>query len=88
MQGTVNGVGERTGNANLVTVVATLGLKGDRLFAPARAPRVNCAKNLGQLTAASRFVDEALNLAPRPGQPYVGASAFAHKGGRPPGPPP
>ena len=79
VQGTVNGVGERTGNANLVTIAATLALKGEALLGA--APSLAFAKNLPALADTSRFVDEALNLAPNPARPYVGASAFAHKGG-------
>ncbi|KAH8076931.1 alpha-IPM synthase homocitrate synthase-like protein [Aureococcus anophagefferens] len=79
VQGTVNGVGERTGNANLVTIAATLALKGEALLGS--APSLAFAKNLPALADTSRFVDEALNLAPNPARPYVGASAFAHKGG-------
>jgi len=73
VQGTVNGVGERTGNANLVTIVADLQLKmGAKLLAPER---------LARLTETAHFVDELLNRAPNPAQPYVGKHAFAHKAG-------
>jgi 2-isopropylmalate synthase len=73
VQGTVNGIGERTGNANLVTIVADLQLKmGYEVLAPER---------LARLTETAHFVDELLNRAPNPAQPYVGKHAFAHKAG-------
>ena len=79
VQGTANGVGERTGNANLNAIIGALALKGSQI-----APEgidVACSDNLHLLADAARFVDETLNLIPRKSQPYVGASAFAHKGG-------
>jgi 2-isopropylmalate synthase len=73
VQGTVNGIGERTGNANLVTIVADLQLKmGHDVLAPAQ---------LARLTETAHFLDELLNRAPDPAQPYVGKHAFAHKAG-------
>jgi 2-isopropylmalate synthase len=73
VQGTVNGIGERTGNANLITIIADLQLKmGADLLAPAR---------LSRLTETAHFIDELLNRAPNPAQPYVGKHAFAHKAG-------
>jgi 2-isopropylmalate synthase len=73
VQGTMNGVGERTGNANLVSIIANLQLKmGIRVLADER---------LGRLTEAAHFVDELLNRPPNRSQPYVGRDAFAHKGG-------
>ena len=73
VQGTINGIGERTGNANLVTIIADLQLKmGCELLAPER---------LARLTETAHFVDELLNRAPDPAQPYVGKHAFAHKAG-------
>ncbi len=73
VQGTVNGIGERTGNANLVTIIADLQLKmGCELLAPER---------LARLTETAHFIDELLNRAPDPAQPYVGKHAFAHKAG-------
>jgi 2-isopropylmalate synthase len=73
VQGTVNGIGERTGNANLITIVADLQLKmGVDLLAPER---------LARLTETAHFIDELLNRAPNPAQPYVGKHAFAHKAG-------
>jgi len=73
VQGTVNGYGERTGNANLVTVLPNLFLKMGRT--------AHCAKNLGQLRDLSLYFDELANLRPDTKAPYVGASSFAHKGG-------
>ena len=73
VQGTINGYGERTGNADLLAIIAGLVLKmGDDCV-----PR----EQLRLLTEVSHFVAETANLAPNPQQPYVGASAFAHKGG-------
>ena len=73
VQGTMNGVGERTGNANLVTIAANLQIKlGHQVLPPERLER---------LTATAHYIDELLNLAPNPSQPYVGRNAFAHKGG-------
>ena len=73
VQGTINGIGERCGNADLVSVVANLALKrGYDVLAP---------DSLGRLTELSRYVYEIANMNFRNGQPFVGASAFAHKGG-------
>lgn len=73
VQGTVNGYGERTGNANLMTVIPDLTLKmGVETLPEGRMER---------LTAVSRHVAELVNLPPHPADPYVGSSAFAHKGG-------
>ncbi len=73
VQGTVNGYGERTGNANLMTVIPDLTLKlGVGTLPEGRMER---------LTAVSRHVAELVNLPPHPADPYVGSSAFAHKGG-------
>jgi 2-isopropylmalate synthase len=73
VQGTINGIGERTGNANLVTIIADLQLKmGCQVLAPER---------LARLTETAHFVDELLNRSPNPAQPYVGKHAFAHKAG-------
>lgn len=74
IQGTLNGLGERCGNANLVTILPTLMLKMG--FATGVAE-----EDLRRLTAVSRMVDERLNRAPDRGAPYVGERAFAHKGG-------
>jgi 2-isopropylmalate synthase len=73
VQGTANGIGERTGNANLITIVADLQLKmGARILEP---------EQLAKLTETAHFIDELLNRAPNPAQPYVGKHAFAHKAG-------
>jgi len=73
VQGTVNGYGERCGNANLCPIVANLRLKlGYDCLLP---------HSLEHLTGLSQFVDEVANLAPNTRQPYVGKSAFAHKAG-------
>ncbi|MEO5338985.1 MAG: citramalate synthase [Magnetococcus sp. MYC-9] len=74
VQGTINGIGERCGNANLVSVLPGLLLKMGRTTSVA-------SSQLHQLTKLSRFVDEIANRLPQKNQPYVGASAFAHKGG-------
>jgi 2-isopropylmalate synthase len=73
VQGTVNGVGERTGNANLITIAAALQLKMDLPVLP--------ADRLVRLTETAHLVDELLNRTPDPAQPYVGKHAFAHKAG-------
>lgn len=73
VQGTINGVGERCGNADLVSVIANLALK--------RNQQVLQADSLAHLTEVSRYVYEIANMNFRSGQPFVGASAFAHKGG-------
>ena len=73
VQGTVNGYGERCGNANLVSIIADLQLKmGFDIVPP---------EKLGQLADLSRYVSELANLNPDEHQPFVGISAFAHKGG-------
>ncbi|MBE3576033.1 MAG: citramalate synthase [Firmicutes bacterium] len=73
VQGTINGYGERCGNADLCTVIPNLQLKMGCPCLP--------AEKLAQLTEISRFVAETANLSPDSHQPYVGRSAFAHKGG-------
>lgn len=77
VQGTLNGLGERCGNANLTTLIATLALKPE--FAPL-VPQIS-EQALKSLLKTSRRLDEILNRAPAPNAPYVGASAFAHKAG-------
>ncbi len=73
VQGTMNGYGERAGNADLASVIPALSLKmGDECVTE---------DQLRLLTEVSHFVAETANLSPYPHQPYVGASAFAHKGG-------
>ncbi len=73
VQGTMNGVGERCGNANLCSIIPNLQLKLE----------VNCIgpDNIKRLCEVSRFVYELANMRPNRYQPYVGRSAFAHKGG-------
>jgi 2-isopropylmalate synthase len=73
VQGTMNGYGERCGNANLVTIIPALQLK---LHADALPPG-----NLRSLTETAHLIDEIANVTPNPNQPYVGKNAFAHKGG-------
>jgi 2-isopropylmalate synthase len=73
VQGTMNGYGERCGNANLVTIIPNLQLKlGHRCLEDGQ---------LAELTDAAHFLDELLNFIPDPDAPYVGKNAFAHKGG-------
>jgi 2-isopropylmalate synthase len=78
IQGTLNGLGERCGNANLTSIIPTLMLKTD--YAERYETKVTPEK-LSTLTHASRILDEVLNRAPNRHAPYVGESAFAHKGG-------
>jgi 2-isopropylmalate synthase len=73
VQGTINGYGERCGNANLVSILADLELK--TAYEPVPSGR------LAELTELSRYVSEIVNITPDDHQPYVGRSAFAHKGG-------
>jgi 2-isopropylmalate synthase len=74
VQGTINGYGERCGNANLVTICANLALK-------LQLPTVPDGGDLTWLPELSHFVSEVVNIAPDAHAPYVGTSAFAHKGG-------
>ncbi len=78
IQGTLNGLGERCGNANLSSIIPTLMLKAD--FADRFETGVT-PERLRRLTHASRLLDEILNRAPNRSAAYVGESAFAHKGG-------
>jgi 2-isopropylmalate synthase len=78
IQGTLNGLGERCGNANLVTLIPTLVLKP--VFAERFETGVS-VENLKSLTHVARAFDEVLNRAPYRQAPYVGASAFATKAG-------
>ena len=73
VQGTINGYGERCGNANLCSIIPDLKLKMG----------IDCVTNeqLAKLTEVSRYVSEAANLIPDAFSPYVGSSAFSHKGG-------
>ncbi|MBM4075166.1 MAG: citramalate synthase, partial [Planctomycetes bacterium] len=73
VQGTINGIGERCGNADLISVIGNLALKkGHDVLKP---------DGLKHLTELSRYVYEIANMNFRSGQPFVGTSAFAHKGG-------
>jgi 2-isopropylmalate synthase len=74
VQGTINGYGERRGNANLVTIWANLALKLGIETVPA-------GDDLAHLPELAHFVAEVANIAPDAHAPYVGTSAFAHKGG-------
>ncbi|HDL65291.1 MAG TPA: citramalate synthase, partial [Proteobacteria bacterium] len=73
VQGTINGYGERTGNANLCTIIPNLVLK----------MKIPCLtrNRLKKMEQISRFVDEMTNITPNSRAPFVGASSFAHKGG-------
>ena len=73
VQGTANGYGERAGNADLLAIIPSLVLKMD--------DECITRDQLKLLTEVSHFVAETANISPNPHQPYVGASAFAHKGG-------
>ncbi|MEZ5276463.1 MAG: citramalate synthase [Opitutaceae bacterium] len=73
VQGTMNGFGERIGNANLTSILPNLIVKMG--YAPM------CAPNLSHLRKLSLYIDELANLRPDPKAPFVGDSAFAHKGG-------
>jgi 2-isopropylmalate synthase len=73
VQGTINGYGERTGNCNLVTTIANLQLKLNRKVVP--------DEKLTELRDLSLFVDEVANQRPNVRAPYIGDTAFAHKGG-------
>lgn len=72
VQGTVNGIGERCGNANLCSIMPNLSMKMGYDIG---------SVDLAKLTAVSVFVGETANMRPHPGLPYVGERAFAHKGG-------
>jgi len=74
VQGTINGFGERCGNADLISVVANLALKK-------KGYQVLGGRGVDHLTNLSRYVYETANMYQRSNQPYVGRSAFAHKGG-------
>jgi 2-isopropylmalate synthase len=73
VQGTINGWGERCGNANLISIIPALQLKMEHHCVP--------DENLARLTELSRIISEIANIRPRAHAPYVGSSAFAHKGG-------
>ncbi len=78
IQGTINGLGERCGNANLMSIIPTLFLK--KTFNEKYELNIKKEK-LSSLTECSRFLDEVLNRKPNKNMAYVGASAFSHKGG-------
>jgi 2-isopropylmalate synthase len=73
VQGTINGLGERCGNADLCTIIPALKLKMG----------INCVndKQLASLTEVAHYISELANIAPDPFAPYIGASAFSHKAG-------
>ena len=73
VQGTMNGYGERNGNANLTTIIPNLEIKMNA--------KTNSAKHLAKLRDLSLFIDDSTNLRPDIRSPYVGAASFAHKGG-------
>ncbi|MCF7805051.1 MAG: citramalate synthase [Candidatus Marinimicrobia bacterium] len=73
VQGTINGYGERCGNANLCSIIPNLQVKGDYQCVP--------DENIKELTSVSHFVSELANLTHQDNLPFVGKSAFAHKGG-------
>ncbi|HET8980825.1 MAG TPA: citramalate synthase [Solirubrobacteraceae bacterium] len=73
VQGTINGYGERCGNANLISIIPNLQLKlGHECLSP---------EQLASLTPTANYIAELLNFTPDPDAPYVGRNAFAHKGG-------
>jgi 2-isopropylmalate synthase len=74
VQGTINGIGERTGNCNLTSVIPNLAFKFKRASVP--------GESLVMLKEMSQFVDEIANMRPNPRLPWVGAAAFSHKGGQ------
>ena len=78
VQGTINGLGERCGNANLMSLIPTFFLKED--FATNFQLKIK-PDNIKKLTECSRLLDEILNRKPNKHLPYVGAAAFSHKGG-------
>merc|ERR1711965_135689 len=78
IQGTINGLGERCGNANLMSLIPTFFLKND--FSSKFETGIK-EKNIKNLTQCSRLLDEVLNRKPNMHLPYVGAAAFSHKGG-------
>lgn len=73
IQGTINGIGERCGNANLISIIPNLELKFNEKVLP--------DGNLSKLTSISRQISDVLNMNPNDHQPFVGYAAFSHKGG-------
>ena len=78
VQGTINGLGERCGNANLMSLIPTFYLKDE--FSEKFEIKINSEK-IKNITQCSRLLDEILNRKPNKHLPYVGAAAFSHKGG-------
>ena len=78
VQGTINGLGERCGNANLMSLIPTFYLKDE--FKEKFEIKIN-AEKIKNITQCSRLLDEILNRKPNKHLPYVGAAAFSHKGG-------
>ena len=78
VQGTINGLGERCGNANLMSIIPTIHLKED--FYKKFETNIK-SEDTKKLTQSSRLLDEILNRKPNKHLPYVGAAAFSHKGG-------
>lgn len=74
VQGTINGWGERCGNANLCSIIPNLGLK--------MGYDLTMNKNMNKLTHLSRYIAEKANIIPEKNQPYVGTAAFGHKAGQ------
>ena len=81
VQGTINGIGERCGNADLIAVAGNLALKSNGAYRVLGDDLATSASAISRLTEFSRYVDDIANLTPNIGQPFVGRSAFAHKGG-------
>jgi 2-isopropylmalate synthase len=81
VQGTINGLGERCGNADLVSVVGNLALKKKNYEVFSGEPSTSVPGAVARLTELSRYVYEIANMHFRVNQPFVGPSAFAHKGG-------
>ncbi len=78
IQGTINGLGERCGNANLMSFIPTIHLK--EYFSKNFTTNIK-SENISKITQTSRLLDEILNRKPNQHLPYVGAAAFSHKGG-------
>ncbi len=78
IQGTINGLGERCGNANLMSIIPTIHLKDN--FSKLYSTNIK-SESIKKLTQSSRLLDEILNRKPNMHLPYVGAAAFSHKGG-------
>lgn len=92
VQGTINGIGERTGNADLCCIIPSLAfhmnvptskttLIESKTIDHSIGSQMSCRNHIKDITSLSRYVDEILNRTPLSSAPYVGSSAFAHKGG-------